>query len=220
MSKIIFKQIANFFVCFVFSAFLLLDLLLLDKGMALAESPTDVVKIAVEKVVDTVKAKKDKIPEEELDASLSKIIKPIFNFEEMSKRSLGADWSKATPAEQKEFIDLFSDLLGNTYLKRIKRNAQTSSIKRIAEEITDNKAMVRSIMSTSEEDISIDYRMINGQQGWRVYDVVVENIGLVSNYRNEFPPVIRKDGFPGLIKKLHEKQAEIAKEDKEAAAKK
>lgn len=173
---------------------------------------------AIEQVQLIVTSEKSKISDEALDAKLKLIIEPMFNFEEMSQRSLGAYWSKATPAEQKEFVQLFSDLLARTYLKRIKRNAEDSQITQLNETLEGDKANVRSVVRSAGEDVKVDYRLIHESSGWKIYDVIIENVGLVSNYRNEFPAIVRKDGFTGLIKRLREKVADNAASD--AAAKK
>ncbi len=178
---------------------------------AKAEGPANGIRTAIEKIRDICIAKMDKIPDEELDSELSKIIHPLFDFEDMSKRSLGQNWNKATVEEQREFVELFSGLLARTYLKRIKRNAKSSKIDKITETIEDNKAFVRSTVDVDEEDTSIDYRLSLQGTEWKIYDVVIENVGLVSNYRNEFGGIVRKDGMQGLIAQLKTKRDEQAK---------
>ncbi len=168
--------------------------------------PSERIKSVIEDVKTTVTSDRGKISEEALDEKLKLIILPMFNFEEMSRRSLGAYWSKGTPEEQKEFVTLFSDLLASTYLKRIKRNAEDSKITQITDRIDGEKAMVKSTVLALGEEVGIDYRLILQDGGWRIYDVVIENVGLVSNYRNEFPAIIREQGFKGLNQKLRDKK--------------
>lgn len=187
--------------------------LLLSTGIAapaFAEitPPSNNIHETIDKVCDVVQKEGKSLSDEALDEKLKALIFPLFDFGEMSRRSLGAYWSKATPEEQKEFVELFSDLLSRTYLKRIKRNAEDSKIAKMTEDVTDDKAMVHSIIVAQGEEISIDYRLVLQGDKWKIYDVIIENVGLVSNYRNEFPAIIRKDGFPGLLKRLRDKQIE------------
>ena len=191
---------------FIFGFLAALSLLAAPAAHAEVVPPSQSIKSTIEEVQRLVKTNAGKLSESALDEKLKALIFPMFNFEEMSRRSLGAFWNKATPDEQKEFVTWFSDLLASTYLKRIKRNASDSDIKEISDQITDNKAFVRSIVVSSGDSVSIDYRLLLESSQWKIYDVVIENVGLVSNYRNEFPAIIRKDGFPGLLKKLKEKK--------------
>lgn len=176
-----------------------------------ADSPSYGIRTAIETIREICIVKMDKVPDEELDAELSKLIHPLFDFEEMSKRSLGTNWNKASVSEQREFVELFSGLLARTYLKRIKRNARSSKIDKMTETIEDNKAFVKSTVAVDEEDTSIDYRLYLQGNEWKIYDVVIENVGLVSNYRNEFGGIIRKDGMTGLIEQLKIKRNEQLK---------
>jgi len=190
-----------------FISVVIFGLVLATAGRAAAQdSPAAKIKSTVLEVQDVVKKEEGKTGAEALDQKLKAIIMPLFDFNEMSRRSLGAHWSKVTPAEQEEFVKLFSDLLAYTYLKRIRRNASSSEIKEITDNITGDKAFVKSVVMAEGDPISIDYRLLleNGQ--WKIYDVVIENIGLVGNYRDEFSGIIRKEGMPGLLAKLRDKQ--------------
>ena len=177
-------------------------------AVSIAESlaPSADVKATIENVQNVVKAEKGKAADAAVDEKLKEIILPMFNFEEMAKRSLGSAWNKANPAEQKEFVDLFSDLLSRTYLKKIKQNAEESVLLQISDAVDGDKAMVKSKMKSGEDEVQIDYRMSLIAGKWRVYDVIIENVGLVNNYRNEFPGIVRNEGFAGLIKRLKEKR--------------
>jgi len=187
-------------------------LLSFNSAFAAPESPSQGIKRVIELVQVTVTKEKATLSEEALDAKLRDLIAPLFNFDEMARRCLGNNWKKATEAQQKEFVSLFSDLLGRTYLKRIKRNAESSKITEISDEITDDKAFVKSTVRAEDEDIAIDYRLILQNGEWKIYDVIVENVGLVTNYRSEFPEIIRHEGFEGLLQRLRNKQVAPPKE--------
>ena len=187
------------------------------KSAAADAGPAVMIKDAIEQIRDVVKKEEGKTDADTLDQKLRGILMPVFDFGEMSRRSLGSHWGKAKPEEQQEFVKLFSDLLAYTYLKRIRRNATTSEIKEITDTITGDKAFVKSVVVAEGDPVSIDYRLMQENGGWRIYDVVIENIGLVSNYRDEFNGIIRKEGMPGLLTKLREKQ--VGKSAPAAAAK-
>ncbi len=137
-------------------------------------------------------------------AKLREVIQPRFDFAEMSKRSLGAFWQEITPQEQQDFVNVFSDLLAQTYLARIE-NCTADTVKFETENVDFPRAVVKTTVMNKGDKFPIDYKLMNTNGTWRVYDVVIENIGLVANYRNEFAGIIRKDKFSGLMQKLREK---------------
>lgn len=136
---------------------------------------------------------------------LHDIIAPRFDFQEMAKRSLGAHWSKVDEVQRNEFVSVFSKLLAKTYLERIEHiRKETVAIK--DEQMKNDKvAVVHTIVTHKGDKFPIDYKLVRRKSGWRVYDVVIENIGLVSNYRNEFAGIIRKEQFAGLMERLKQK---------------
>lgn len=138
--------------------------------------------------------------------ALRKIIEPRFNFNEMAKRSLGPEWSKRSKEEQDEFADTFAKLLASTYLDRVE-TATRGMITVDKEKVQFPRAIVRTTVASRGETFPIDYKLQYSDGAWRVYDVVIENIGLVANYRSEFAGIIRKEEFSGLMKKLREKAA-------------
>lgn len=132
------------------------------------------------------------------------LINPRFNFNEMSRRALGPSWNDITPEEQKDFTSVFSDLLAKTYLSKIE-TVKAGMVTVTSETIEMPKALVKTSVVSKGDTFPIDYKMIFVDGRWQVYDVVVENIGLVANYRNEFSGIIRKDKFTGLMAKLRQK---------------
>jgi phospholipid transport system substrate-binding protein len=135
---------------------------------------------------------------------LRTLINPKFNFAEMSKRSLGPNWNEITPEEQKEFTLVFSELLARTYLSKIE-TVKPGMVKVESEQVEAPRAVVKTTVTSKGDTFPIDYKMSLSNNAWQVYDVVIENIGLVANYRNEFSGVIRKEKFDGLMTKLRKK---------------
>jgi phospholipid transport system substrate-binding protein len=123
----------------------------------------------------------------------------------MSRRSLGPNWKKGTPEQRKEFVSVFSELLAKTYLKRIRNNALTSEVKILSSDVDENKALVRTVAISDGDDITVDYRMRMRNNKWTIYDIIIANVGLVSNYRSEFSGIVSNEGFAGLISRLREK---------------
>jgi phospholipid transport system substrate-binding protein len=139
-------------------------------------------------------------------AELRQVINPRFDFAEMAKRSLGAEWRNCTPEQQKDFVDVFSGLLSRTYLSRIE-TVKPGMVTIDSEKLDGIKAVVRTTVNHKGDQFPIEYKLLNEEGTWRVYDVVIENIGLVANYRNEFAGIIRKEKFEGLMQRLREKSA-------------
>lgn len=167
---------------------------------------TQVIKGTIEQVREIVSKQKDTIPKEELDKKLEDVIFPIFNFAEMARRSLGPNWKDATEDERKEFVSLFTALLSRTYLGKI-RKVERSEVTYQDESVENEKATVRTKVLDSGDEFPINYRLQLDDGKWRIFDVVIENVSLVSNYRNEFASIVRKDKMSGLIQKLREKKA-------------
>lgn len=143
---------------------------------------------------------------------LFKLIEPHFDFKEMSKRSLGSYWNNINKVQQAQFVDIFSDLLSRTYLSYLE-TVKPGMVKVLSEEIKPSAtagsfavAVVKTDVNHKGEIFPIHYKLVEKSGTWKVYDIVIENIGLVSNYRSEFAGVLRKTGFDGLIEKLKAKE--------------
>jgi phospholipid transport system substrate-binding protein len=137
----------------------------------------------------------------------------IFDFREISARTLGRHWQQRTPAERDEFVRLFSALLEWSYFSKI----ETFSGEKVVftgESLDGDVAMVRTRIVTKQgTEIPVDYRMFRQGDRWRVYDVTIEGISLVANYRTQFNAIIQRSGYPELVKKLKEKLAEPPAEE-------
>lgn len=137
---------------------------------------------------------------------LRQVINPRFDFDEMAKRSLGAQWNQISEAEQKDFTVVFSELLARTYLSKVE-TVKPGMVSVDTERVDFPRASVKTSVKHEGDTFPIEYRLMNENGTWKVYDVIVENIGLVANYRNEFAGIIRQETFAGLLKRLHEKVA-------------
>ncbi|BDV43966.1 organic solvent tolerance ABC transporter substrate-binding protein [Geotalea uraniireducens] len=174
-------------------------------------TPTETVKKTVDEVVRIVSDKELKKPQNEKKRrdSLKKAIGAIFDYTQMSERSMARHWRDLSPAQKKDFVGLFETLLENSYAGKIESYNQEKIL--YQKEIIDGQyAEVRSKVVTPKRDqYSLDYRLINEGGQWKVYDVVIEGVSLVSNYRTQFNRIITDQGYNELVKKLRTKSQEI-----------
>lgn len=175
-------------------------------------SVTDTVRKAVDGVIQIVSDNdlKKKSNERHRRAAIKKTIATIFDSQEMAKRSLGKHWNSRTPAERKQFVDLFANLLENSYAGKIE-SYNNEKIVYTKETIDGNYAEVKSkVITPKQDEYTLDYRMMKNDHGaWMVYDVVIEGVSLVSNYRTQFNRIISSNGYDALVKKLQAKSNEI-----------
>lgn len=187
--------------------FVCISLFVFSPPKANAGEPTDQVKETVDAVIKILNNKELKKPEK-LDERRSKIRETVekrFDFEEMAKRSLALHWKNRTPDERKEFVSLFSDLLEDTYIRKIERYEDEKVA--YTDERTDGPyATVRTkIITEKEVEIPVDYKIFKKGQKWEVYDIVIEGVSLVNNYRTQFNQIIRSGSYEELVKKLKKK---------------
>ncbi|MEY4667831.1 MAG: hypothetical protein RL518_530 [Pseudomonadota bacterium] len=187
-----------------FAALIALTLSISSTCAAESPSPKTEIQKTIDSIIATVQANPGDAAKAARREKLREIINPKFDFDEMSRRSLGANWTEITPAEQKDFTTVFSELLARTYLSKIE-TVKPGMVKVESEQVEGPKAVVKTVVLSQGDTFPIDYKMMYRDNGWRVYDVVIENIGLVANYRNEFSGIIRKDKFSGLMEKLRAK---------------
>jgi phospholipid transport system substrate-binding protein len=189
--------------------------LLLASSLAFAgEGPDELVKRTADDVLAVVKSDKDiqagnqdkifKLAEEK--------ILPNFNFEKVSRLVLGKNWTKATPEQQAAFQNEFKTLLLRTYATALsKYKNQVIEYKPLRLPEGSNSATVKtSIVQQGGQPIAVDYALEKKADDWKVYDIVIEGVSLVTNYRSQFAQEIRQNGLDSLIKKLAEKNGASA----------
>jgi phospholipid transport system substrate-binding protein len=187
----------------------LLILCCLFFGILLANSavtPKEQIQTTVDQVIEVLRDKR--LQGEPRRQTLSHLIRARFNFNIMSQRTLGKYWKSATPAEQEHFVTLFSDLLEASYIGRIE--GYSDEIVSYGEEKIDNdRAEVETQLNSGGTHIPINYRMVLQGDQWFVYDVVIEEVSLIKNYRNSYGEIVRKEGFSGLFTRMEEKIKEL-----------
>ncbi len=177
-------------------------------SLARAGAPTDQVRATADKVLAIVQDPSLKSPDKEQERrnQLREVISARFDFDEMAKRSLGPTWNRRSPEEQREFVKLFTDLLEKTYADKIESyNGQ--KILYTHEKQNGNDAEVDTkIVTKKGEDFSINYKLHSAGGDWKVYDIVIENISLVNNYRSQFNHVLASSSFDDLLRRMRGKQ--------------
>lgn len=174
---------------------------------ARAGEPTETVKVAGDKAIQILKDPKlqPKEKKKERIERLKEIANPLFDYEEMARRSLGPHWRRRSPQEQEEFVTLFRDYLEKVYSDKIDLYAGEKVVYG-KETVEDDYAQVETIfVNPKGEEFSVVYRLRRVGGKWKVYDAVVENISVVSNYRSQFDRVISKSSFDELKRMLKEK---------------
>ncbi|HWT79662.1 MAG TPA: ABC transporter substrate-binding protein [Candidatus Methylomirabilis sp.] len=141
---------------------------------------------------------------EERRRQLEKLVAERICYAEMAKRSLGVHWQDLSEAEQEEFVTLFQRLLAKTYLHMIE-GYTGEQIRYLGERVTEDFAEVRTRIVSEKMDIPVDYRLLRMAGEWRVYDVVVDGISLVNNYRGQFAKIIRASSYASLVEQLRKK---------------
>ena len=177
--------------------------------------PTDQLRTQINRVVKTIedpelrKESKNK----ERRAAVRKVADEIFDFTETAKRSLARHWQQRSPAERKEFIDLFADLLERSYISKIELY-NGEKITYLGDTIDGDQATVRTKIVTKQgTDIPVDYKMSRASgDRWLVYDVMIEGVSLIANYRTQFNKIIQTSSYQELVKRMKTKQSEFLHE--------
>ena len=190
--------------------------LLLAPAEVWAGQPTDQLRTQIDRVVrvleDPELKKESKVKARR--AAVRKIANDIFDFSETAKRSLARHWPPRTPAEREEFIALFADLLERSYISKIEVYGG-EKIGYLGETIDGDLATVRTKITTKQQtDIPIDYRMLRRGEKWLVFDIIIEGVSLIANYRTQFNKIITTSSYQELVKKMKTKQEEFDEDEK------
>jgi len=191
-------------------AVLVLAVTSLTGRSALAGAPTDQLRAQIDRVLKTLEDPELKKENRAKDrrGAVRKIANDIFDFSETARRSLGRHWQGRTPAEREEFVQLFTDLLERSYISKIETYGG-EKIAYLGDTIEADQAKVQTKLITKNGEIPIEYRMHKTGDRWLVYDVVIEGVSLVANYRTQFNKIIQTSSFQELMNKMKNKQQEL-----------
>ena len=177
---------------------------------AAAGPATDSIRGTIDEVFKVLDDKDLKKPErhEERRQRLEKVVGARFDYSEMSRRSLGTQWNQLSDKDRQEFVDLFRTLLTNTYADRVE-NYSGEGVQYLNERSEKEYAEVRTKVLSGKTEIPMDYRLLRKDNDWRVYDVVVDGVSLVNNYRGQFSKILHTSSYPGLVDQLRKKSDKI-----------
>jgi phospholipid transport system substrate-binding protein len=172
-----------------------------------AATATDAVKGGVDAILTKLRdpAFKQKSKQEQIEG-IRETINDIFDWTELSKRTLGKNWKKFSPEQQKEFTDLFSTLLENVYADRLLAYSDEKVVFEKETELKKGRVEVASHIRLSDgKQVPLNYRMIQKEGKWRVYDIVIEGVSMVKNYRSQFKKLLTNKKPEDLIETLKKK---------------
>lgn len=192
-----------------FSAIILvigISLLFHGGARAATADPVVFIKETVDEVISVLQDEKLAAPVHKVERKnrVVAIVEQKFDFREMSMRTLAKYWRERSPQEQDRFVSLFKTLLENTYIAKIDTySGEKVNFKKGA--VQGNKAIVYSELIRKNVETPVNYKLISTDNHWKIYDVEVEGVSLVNNYRSQFASILNKENFASLIAKLEEK---------------
>ena len=195
----------------LFALFIVMVCLILAGPAVVRASATTELKKTVDEVVRIVSDKELKKAQNEKKKrkALKAAIGDLFDYREMTQRALGGHWKELSAPEKNELAGLFETLLENSYANKIE-SYNNEKVIYLKENTEDEYSEVKTkIVTTKRDEYSVNYRLMNKDGRWVVYDVVIEGVSLVSNYRTQFNRIINKEGVKELLKKLRIKSGEI-----------
>ena len=182
---------------------------------AWAGPPTEQLKVEIDRVVKMLEdpALKADGKAVERRARVRSVANDIFDWAETAKRSLARHWQPLSDTQREEFVKLFGDLLERSYISKIELYGG-EKIVYVGESVDGEQAIVRTKIITKQgTDVPVEYRMLRRGDRWLVYDVVIESVSLVSNYRTQFNKIIQASSYQELVKKMKAKQEEFHYEE-------
>ena len=188
--------------------------LILMTGLTLAftvisyagNTPTDDVRTSVNAILEILKD--EQLDKEGKRAQISTVINKRFDFRAMSQRTLATNWKKTSDEEKQQFVALFSQLIENSYVGKVEAYTD-EKVDFTGEKVKGRKAVVETLIITSSADIPINYKVYQKGGQWLVYDVIIEGVSLISNYRSSYQEIMKKEGFDGLLAKMQAKIDEL-----------
>jgi len=187
-------------------------LLAVPTGALASTEPMAAIKAPIDEVIEILNDPqyKDAGTKQAQRNTIWKVVQPMFDFEEVSRRAVARNWNRFTDAEKKAFVDVFAQFLGNTYIDKIQGEYHNEKIVYLGQEILQEVyAEVKTNIVREAVEIPVNYRMRKYDDGhWRVYDIIVEGVSLVKNYRTQFASILKKKKPSQLIDQLNEKLTE------------
>ena len=172
-------------------------------------------KNTIDKVIGIVTDQELKNNTEGRRVALRKAIDERFNYSQMVMRSLAKNWEPRSDQERHDFIKLFKSLLENSYASKLEAYSD-EKINYMDEIIKGSYALVKTEVVRPASTIAVDYKLINENGKWKVYDFVIEGVSMIRNYRQQFSKIIRNDSYEFLVQKLTDKINKLEQREKES----
>jgi phospholipid transport system substrate-binding protein len=194
------------------SAMLLISLLMLLPASAGSMDPMDTIKGPIDAAIAILNDPQYKNAGTKADQrdKIWSAVKPMFDFRLISRRAVGGHWDKFSDTEKTQFSDVFADFLGNTYIDKIQGEYHNEKIVYLSQALASGRyAEVKTQILREAVQIPVYYRLIkNNEDSWHVYDIIVEGVSLVKNYRTQFASILKKETPAQLIERLNKKLTE------------
>jgi phospholipid transport system substrate-binding protein len=172
---------------------------------AYAGAPTDTLKETVDRIVQILADPGLQDKPEQRRTEVRKIAEGIFDYPDTARRALGPHWNARSPQEQEEFVKLFADLLDRAYISKIELY-QGERVRYVGETADGDEATVKTVIATKKSsEIPVDYRLHRKDGRWLIYDVIIEGVSLVSNYRTQFNKIVQTESYDALVQRLRAK---------------
>jgi len=182
-------------------------LVLLLASPVYAGAPTETLKQTVDRIVQILADPALQDKPEQRRTEVRKIAEGIFDYPDTARRALGPHWNARTPQQQQEFAKLFADLLDRAYISKIELY-QGERVRYVGETVDGEEGTVKTVIATKKSsEIPVDYRMHLRNGRWLVYDVIIEGVSLVSNYRTQFNKIVQTESYDALVQRLRAKDA-------------
>jgi phospholipid transport system substrate-binding protein len=173
-------------------------------GLTWAAAPTDAVRGTVDEVIRILSnpALKDPSQKQRILQQVKRVVDGRFDYEEMAKRTL-PNWNQLNASQRREFVNLFAELLATSYAEKLAKYSG-EKVTYQGDRVDGDLAEVNTLLIRTNDRFPINYRLIN-KANWVVYDVVIEGVSLVNNYRSQFTRVIGESSYPELVRRLQTK---------------
>jgi phospholipid transport system substrate-binding protein len=183
-------------------------------SLAVGGEPTDMVKQTTDRVLKILEDPQWQQPgkEEARRQQLRQISERAFAWEEMARRALAVHWRPRSPQERQEFVQLFRDLVESTYMNRLEQaSKEKQDIFYTGERVEDSRAVVSTkVLTTRRTEVPFEYRLMKEAGGWKIYDVLIEGVSLINNYRSQFNDIIRSSSYENLVQKMRSRDGSVA----------
>jgi len=175
-------------------------------GLAIAGEPMDLIRQTSDQTIKILDDPQLQGPEKQAERMerLRKMADEAFDWQEMARRALATHWRERTPQQQREFTGLFKDLVERTYLNRLDSAAgERQDIVYGDEQTQGSQSVVKTkVITKRKTQVPIDYRLHKADGRWKIYDVLIEGVSLVNNYRSQFNDILSRSSYDELIQKM------------------